>query len=192
MSLLRFLHSSGSPAARELMGPRFVNKIFDDPFFSSPLPDSVVGSLDNAAFTRTPSFDVKETDKAFLLQGELPGVDKNNLELEFVDPQTLSVRAKIDKSQEFTRPESDANKAIEGSSQSANADNTVATKGATGDSSTFWASERVHGEFARQFRFPATVNSNDVSASLRNGILNIKVPKQEESANHRRIEVADE
>jgi len=40
-----------------------------------------------------------------------------------------------------------------------------------------WISERHVGEFSRSFSFPARVNQEAVRASLKNGILNIVVPK---------------
>lgn len=40
-----------------------------------------------------------------------------------------------------------------------------------------WISERHVGEFSRSFSFPARVNQESVKASLKNGILNIVVPK---------------
>jgi len=44
-------------------------------------------------------------------------------------------------------------------------------------SSRYWVSERSVGEFQRTFNFPARVDQDAVSASLKNGILSIVVPK---------------
>ncbi|KAJ5516140.1 hypothetical protein N7527_007700 [Penicillium freii] len=41
----------------------------------------------------------------------------------------------------------------------------------------FWASERSVGEFQRVFSFPTPVDQHNVKASLKHGILSIKVPK---------------
>ena len=45
------------------------------------------------------------------------------------------------------------------------------------DQPTYWVSERSVGEFHRQFGFPSRVDQDHVKASLKNGILNIVVPK---------------
>lgn len=39
-----------------------------------------------------PKFDVRETDANYELYGELPGVDKDNVSIEFVDAETLVIR----------------------------------------------------------------------------------------------------
>jgi HSP20 family protein len=38
--------------------------------------------------------------------------------------------------------------------------------------------ERVHGTFMRQFTLPDTVNAENISASVREGVLHIEIPKQ--------------
>jgi HSP20 family molecular chaperone IbpA len=40
-----------------------------------------------------------------------------------------------------------------------------------------WSSERFHGSFTRTFRFPVRIDTANVRASLKNGILSITVPK---------------
>ncbi|KAF2204696.1 HSP20-like chaperone [Delitschia confertaspora ATCC 74209] len=40
-----------------------------------------------------------------------------------------------------------------------------------------WISERSFGSFTRTFRFPARIDSANVRASLRNGVLSVTVPK---------------
>lgn len=44
-----------------------------------------------------PKFDVRETDEAYELHGELPGVDKNNVHIEFTEPQTMVIRGKSER-----------------------------------------------------------------------------------------------
>ncbi|KAL7922719.1 sHSP family [Trichoderma austrokoningii] len=45
-----------------------------------------------------PKFDVRETINAYELYGELPGISKENVYIEFADPQTLVVRGKTERS----------------------------------------------------------------------------------------------
>lgn len=52
-------------------------------------------------------------------------------------------------------------------------------------------SERRYGMCGRSFRLPANVNREDISASMKNGVLTITLPKSEPSApSGRRIDVA--
>ncbi|KAL2046010.1 hypothetical protein N7G274_001457 [Stereocaulon virgatum] len=44
--------------------------------------------------TFTPRFDVREAGTAYELQGELPGIEQRDLEIEFVDERTLVIRGK--------------------------------------------------------------------------------------------------
>lgn len=49
--------------------------------------------------------------------------------------------------------------------------------------------ERGHGEFARSFALPPTVDGEGIAADLRNGVLTIIVPKRPEQG-PRRVDVA--
>jgi HSP20 family molecular chaperone IbpA len=48
--------------------------------------------------TFQPKFDVREVEDAYELHGELAGMDKKDVHLEFTDPQTLLVRGRIERS----------------------------------------------------------------------------------------------
>jgi HSP20 family protein len=48
--------------------------------------------------------------------------------------------------------------------------------------------ERWYGKFFRSFQLPTTVDVNNISANLKNGVLTVSVPKREE-ARPRQIEV---
>lgn len=47
--------------------------------------------------TFMPKFDVKETEAAYELHGELPGIERENVHLEFTEPQSLTVRGKVER-----------------------------------------------------------------------------------------------
>ncbi|KAI1780144.1 small heat shock protein [Hypoxylon cercidicola] len=47
--------------------------------------------------TFTPKFDLRETEKAYELHGELPGVEKKDIHLEFTDSQTIVVRGRSER-----------------------------------------------------------------------------------------------
>src|SRR4051794_30227813 len=84
--------------------PRFVShemrpllRLFEDPLFN---PASTLQQYRRTIFQ--PNFDVRETKDAYLLDGEVPGIsDKNALDIKFVDPSTLVVKGKIERSKSF-------------------------------------------------------------------------------------------
>jgi len=52
-----------------------------------------------------PKFDVKEVADHYELHGELPGIDQKDIEIEFTDSQTISVKGRVVRSYETgTRP----------------------------------------------------------------------------------------
>lgn len=44
-----------------------------------------------------PKFDVRETNNAYELHGELPGINKENVHIEFTDPQTMVIRGRSER-----------------------------------------------------------------------------------------------
>jgi len=47
--------------------------------------------------TFTPRFDVRETANAYVLHGDLAGLQRENVRIEFVDPQTLVIRGRVER-----------------------------------------------------------------------------------------------
>lgn len=71
----------------------------------------------------SPKFDLKETEAAYELHGELPGIEKDRVNIEFSDDQTIVVRGSIERS--YTSSEED------GGDKAAGAEN-IAVKTAEG------------------------------------------------------------
>ncbi|KAL2126656.1 hypothetical protein VTI74DRAFT_446 [Chaetomium olivicolor] len=46
----------------------------------------------------SPKFDVCETENAYELHGELPGLDRENVNIEFTDAQTIVIRGRVERS----------------------------------------------------------------------------------------------
>ncbi|KAJ5120535.1 HSP20-like chaperone [Penicillium bovifimosum] len=122
-----------------------------------------------AARAFSPRFDVRESEKAFHFDGELPGIAQKDIDVEFPDPQTMVIKGRVVR--EYHTPEPQA-EAKEGAEQ---AEDNQVTKNKSGH--RFWASERSVGEFQRSFTFPSRVDPDKTSANLKNGILSIEVPK---------------
>ena len=67
------------------------------------------------AFTPTfnPRFDVRETEIAYELHGELPGLERENVNIEFTEPQTLLIRGRVERNYGVESPESNSTTAEE-------------------------------------------------------------------------------
>merc|ERR1712000_579073 len=51
----------------------------------------------------TPRFDLKETEEAYSLEGELPGIDQRDLDIEFTDEHTLTIKGRTERHVESGR-----------------------------------------------------------------------------------------
>lgn len=164
--------------------------------------------------TFVPKFDVKELPTHFELHGELAGIDQRDVSIEFTDPQTMSIRGRTERSYTAGTPPA----AIEAGAQApAITEGTTSQKGgrqatvedeegapatsvAARESAQvekaqkkepeerFWVSERSIGSFARSFTFPGRIDQDGVTASMKNGILSVVVPKAKKHES-RKIEI---
>lgn len=132
--------------------------------------------------TFSPNFDVHETENCYILEGELPGLqNKDELHLEFMDPRTLVVRGRVDRSYRSgqaprltdTEEEGDRPKSKEREEKP------------TSQQPRYWVSERSVGEFQRSFSFPTPVDVDNVKAGLEHGLLKVTVPKMEQKTGRR-------
>ncbi|KAJ4856955.1 hsp20/alpha crystallin family domain-containing protein [Trichoderma breve] len=132
-----------------------------------------------------PKFDMRETNSAYELHGELPGTSKENVNVEFTDPQNMLISGKIERTYTSGTPPAGTlegiasrGKIAEGGEGQAKTSSREATaEDATEDTAKYWLTERSIGEFSRNFSFPTRVNQENVTASFKDGILNITVPK---------------
>jgi HSP20 family molecular chaperone IbpA len=149
----------------------------------------------NSTMSWQPRFDIRETESAYELYGELPGLAKENVTIEFSEPQTMLIRGKTERNYvSETAPAESKPAAIEErrNSHQATVEDEAEADGKTADWSVvnkpagkeqpvdkakYWLSERNIGDFARTFQFPTRVDQENVSAGLKDGILSIVVPK---------------
>lgn len=117
----------------------------------------------------TPKFDIKEHQSGYELHGELPGIDQKDVDIEFSDASTLTIKGKVEHSYSS---EKEGNKDSKGGS----GENTLGK---------FWVRERSVGEFSRSFGFPDQVDQEGVKASMKNGVLSIQVPKVKKQENRK-------
>ncbi|KAH6694206.1 putative 30 kDa heat shock protein [Leptodontidium sp. MPI-SDFR-AT-0119] len=156
--------------------------------------------------TFTPRFDVTETNEAYELYGEVPGLEQSDLDIQFADAQTLIIKGKTERqlnthtaavAPEVEQPtQADTETSSQKSAHSATveddydeADTPLATPASTSTAgpsaaekgkqpeAKYWVAERKVGEFARSFTFEQRIEQDFVTASLKNGVLNVVVPK---------------
>jgi HSP20 family protein len=61
-----------------------------------------------------PRFDVKEEGDQYVLQGEFPGIEQKNINIEFTDANTLSIKGRVERHhEEGTRPSAQVEAPIE-------------------------------------------------------------------------------
>ena len=118
--------------------------------------------------TIRPSVDVSETETNYVVEAEVPGMNKEDLQVEFLDDGTLVLKGKIERTrQEGGRFDADQT----------NGNQTEAVVSSEGKTPTYWSNERQTGIFQRLFHFPGRIDHNNVKAKYKNGILSILIPK---------------
>lgn len=94
--------------------------------------------------------DIKEKGDKYIIDIDLPGYDKENIDLEIEDGY-LKVSAKVDKNID----ESD-------------------------EEEKYIHQERFHGECSRSFYIGKNIKEEDIKASFKKGILTLTIPKEEQ------------
>ncbi|ELR02403.1 hypothetical protein VC83_02553 [Pseudogymnoascus destructans] len=165
--------------------------------------------------TFVPKFDVKEIPTHFELHGELAGINQRDVTIEFTDPQTMSIRGRTERSYTAgtppaaieagaqapaitqcgtTSPKSGRHATIE-DEEGESATSVAAPESAQPEKAQkkepeerFWVSERSVGSFERAFTFPGRIDQDGVTASMKDGILSVVVPKAKKHES-RKIEI---
>jgi HSP20 family protein len=127
-----------------------------DRYFESFFGDAPLSGA-NRAFNRMPAVDVQETEKAFMLDMELPGFDEKNIEVH-VDGGSLTIESKQEDAKEEKK--NDEGKASDG---------------------TYILRERRRTAFSRSFKLPENADPESISASFKNGILTLEIQKRAEA-----------
>ncbi len=121
-----------------------MNRIFEESF---PKTRVFEGSLTTGVWS--PAVDIYETEKAIVLKVELPGLSKDDINIEIKD-DNLILRGE----RKFEKDIREEN---------------------------YHRIERSYGKFSRSFSLPGTIDRNKVDATFKDGILEIKIPKAEET-----------
>jgi len=120
-------------------------------FADSMFPDDMLGLFEG---DWSPRLDVYENDDAYFIKIDLPGIDSKNIELSVTD-NVLTIKGE----RERTSQESISQK-----------------KGRR-----YRREERACGLFHRTVPLPAPVDSGNVDARLKDGVLYVTLPKREEA-----------
>ena len=124
---------------------RYMDSFFGDTFLSPS----------DRIFNRLPSVDIRETEKAYVLEAELPGFDEKDIEIR-LDSNTLTIESK---KEEEKSEQSDA-KADDGS---------------------YLIRERHSASFCRSFKLPENADPEGIAASFKNGVLSLEIAKRAEA-----------
>jgi len=166
-------------------------RVFNDPFFTDPFsrssitspfqllsPTSQFGARD---FIRTPSMHISEEGNHYVLEAELPGVKKEDLNIRIendgssVTVEGQTVRKAISSDQGTTAQIESAD-----GQTSTNSGEVAPTTTEAGQVATPTPPQSVThatSAFSRTIWLPQKVDSSDVSAKLIDGVLTLRVPK---------------
>lgn len=142
---MRIMYDNLFPAIRNTVGSVYradpfelLNSMFDDDFFP--------------ASSRRPAIDVREDDKRYVIEAELPGLSENDIKLELKDGVlSLSTSAKEEKKEE------DENR-------------------------KWLRRERREFSFERSFELPEDADGEKIDARFKDGLLVVELPKRPETA----------
>jgi HSP20 family protein len=112
--------------------------------FGSPLFQNMPQST---GFDFTPAVDLEETKEAYIVRSDLPGLEKDKIDLT-VRENILTIEGAREITNETQNPQNG-----------------------------YYAQERSYGSFARSVPLPGPVDDSKIAAEYKNGVLTITLPK---------------
>lgn len=163
-----------------------------------------------------PRFDAQETPEGFVLRGELPGLNKDHVTIEFPEAQKIVISGKVvestgeatsthvEEAQQSTADdassETESRSSHQATVEDADDDDDFEMLGHTSEKSQEKqkqpeaekktetleqpAPERVSRQFSRAFTFAVPVSHDFVTATLKDGLLTVEVPKAKHEPHH--------
>ncbi len=128
-----------------------LRRLVPRPWFDELFDQFLTDNNEDVAEMMAASMDVAETDQAFEVKMDLPGVPAANVDIQ-IDNNTLTVRGKREEESE----EKD-------------------------DEKQFHRMERFSGSFARSVVLPSSINEDETAAEFKDGVLKIVIPKMEDA-----------
>ena len=131
-----------------------------------------------------PSVDVSETDKEWCVEADLPGVRKDDINVELRDNQ-LTISAEMREELEQGQPAGQ-----QGQQQGTQGQQRAQGQSPQEQGRQYHARERRYGRFVRAMTLPENVNPDQISCDVRDGVLTLHIPKAEDQRRQpRRIPV---
>jgi len=131
----------------EMMGiGKDLHRMFDGRSSIAPARQEVQGG---APGRWNPVVDVYETDEAYVVNAELPGMSKEDITIDVKD-RILTVTGERSDENEMKRER-------------------------------YYRKERFFGRFERSFSLPEGVDSEMITAELKNGVLKVSIPRPEKN-----------
>ncbi|CAO3633557.1 unnamed protein product [Cunninghamella blakesleeana] len=179
--------------------------LINQPTFFEPALANTFGKqlLNN---TRYPPTDVLETNQGYEIHAELPGVQKQDIDIQVPDDHTIVLKGEVkyakteesnDQQQISSSNDDIKQDQIDSSTQVAsstdnsstaptsvtNTNNTAnaVTAASAVNTPHWWRSERMTGAFSRSFSFPQAINPDTIKALYKDGVLTVTIPKLEKS-----------
>ncbi|KAL7273348.1 hypothetical protein RUND412_003800 [Rhizina undulata] len=151
----------------------------------------------------SPKFDVIEDSSSYRLYGEIPGVEKSQVTLEFVSPRNLLIYGNCSRTATHDVVSEPAEKPPQPAVQRSRRGSVIVEEAVDEADVPFiekhikeeaalkkqrekeeeekvkwWALERNIGDFRASFEFPEEIVPDKTTAKLEHGILKVRVPKQ--------------
>lgn len=120
-----------------------LNQFFRDDFQK----ESEANNLSMTSWS--PSTDIYETKDEYVFKIEVPGMTRDNIEIEFKD-DTLIIKGERKEESEVKKED-------------------------------YHRIERICGSFTRSFNIPKNVDEKKIDAAIKDGILELHIPKKEEA-----------
>ncbi len=127
---------------------RWFDRMFED-FWRRPLPSRWRPERWWPGEVSMPALDVFEEKDDVVVKAELPGLGKEDLQVQ-ITGNTLTLKGEKKKKEEVKQEE-------------------------------YYYCERSHGSFTRNIELPCEVKSDQTKASFKDGVLEVRLPKTEES-----------
>ncbi|TPX62493.1 hypothetical protein SpCBS45565_g07000 [Spizellomyces sp. 'palustris'] len=154
------------------------------------ISDDVFNPLAALANVRAPvpAVDVKERPDAYIIEAEVPGLPRSNIDLEVIDDHTLALEGRFEDVREVSPPNIEATDTARTSDKTDLAQADTSTNIAPANERV-WSRERVIGSFRRLFTFPDRIDAEKISAKLKDGVLQVEIPKEETQG--RKVRIAE-
>jgi HSP20 family protein len=136
-----------------LFNPTFASDVFDAFDRGYGLLAPLSGTGNGTACVTNPRVDVRETDGAYLMDMDIPGLSGDDIDLNLKD-RVLTISSVKDTKTEEKKKE---------------------------DGVEYLVRERREYSFTRRFTLPEDIDAEKVTADVKNGVLSITIPRKPEA-----------